>query len=174
MAQKQKLSRTKRKRVQKYKRWTRFQQGCITAFQTPSRGRGGREAVKAAWFYAASRVKKQAVLIKKNYLLRFICYENNKLLKTQQNLTEFELFSVSRLQFHQISGVVLCIPCIPWIPRNWAKIVKMLEILRVFEIFGHLHTMNSLIWTFHTMIFSENYAPVGGGTRLGENALLPI
>ena len=35
-------------------------------------------------------------------LLRFICYENNRLLKTQQNLTDFELFSVSRLQFHQI------------------------------------------------------------------------
>lgn len=25
--------------------------------------------------------------------------------------------------------------------------------------FGHLHTMNSRYWAFHTMIYSENYAP---------------
>ena len=48
----------------------------------------------------------------------------------------------------------------------------MLEILRVFEIFGHLHTMNSLILTFHTLIFSENYAPVlfeGSAHGCGED-----
>jgi hypothetical protein len=56
-------------------------QGCITAFQTPSRGRGGREAVKAAWFYAASRVKKQAVLIKKNLFVKIYLLRKQQVIK---------------------------------------------------------------------------------------------
>ena len=51
--------------------------------------------------------------------------------------------------------------------RTFEHCAKLLEILRVktiIEIFGHLHTMNALIWTFHTVVFSVN-APVSNSTH---------